>query len=52
MLVHSPVRISAEDRAAHLDRYEQRVLGLMNAPVIQYPKLADYDEAFQLKSAN
>ncbi len=49
-LVHSPVRISAEDRAAHLDRYEQRVLGLMDAPVIRYPKLGDYDEKFQLKS--
>ena len=50
-LVHSPVRISAEDRAAHLERYEQRLLGLMDAPVIRYPKLADYDEKFQLKAA-
>ena len=49
-LVHAAVRIAAEDRAGHLDRYEQRLLGLMDAPVIRYPKLADYDEKFQLNN--
>ena len=49
-LVHSPVRISAEDRSAQLDRYEQRVIHLMTAPVIPYPKLEAYDEKFQLKT--
>jgi NAD(P)H dehydrogenase (quinone) len=49
-LVHSPVRISAEDRAAHLARYRARVLGLATAPVLTYPKLADYDERMVLKA--
>ncbi|MDR3464799.1 MAG: NAD(P)H-dependent oxidoreductase [Xanthobacteraceae bacterium] len=49
-LVHAPVRISAEDRAAHLARYRARVLDLPAAPVISYPKLADYDERMVLKA--
>ena len=49
-LVHSPVRISAEDRANHLARYRARVLGLPTAPVLDYPKLADYDERMVLKA--
>jgi NAD(P)H dehydrogenase (quinone) len=49
-LVHAPMRISAEERAAHLNRYRERVLGLSVAPTIVYPKLADYDEQFVLKS--
>lgn len=49
-LVHAPVRISAEERAAHLERYRARVLGLETAPVIAYPKLADYDERLVLKA--
>ena len=48
-LVHAPVRISAEERAAHLVRYRQRLLSLDGAPTITYPKLADYDERFVLK---
>ncbi|HYM31584.1 MAG TPA: NAD(P)H-dependent oxidoreductase [Candidatus Cybelea sp.] len=48
-LVHAPVRISQEDRVAHLARYRERVLGLASAPTIAYPKLADYDERFVLK---
>jgi NAD(P)H dehydrogenase (quinone) len=48
-LVHAPARISAGDRAAHLDRYRERVLGLASAPTIRYPGLADYDETLVLK---
>lgn len=49
-LVHAPVRISAEERAAHLARYRERVLGLATAPTIVYPKLDDYDSSFVLKT--
>src|SRR5689334_18084968 len=42
-LVHAPVRITAEARAAHLARYRERVLHLETAPTIAYPKLAEYD---------
>jgi NAD(P)H dehydrogenase (quinone) len=49
-LVHGPVRISPEERVAHLARYRQRVLDLGSAPTIAYPRLADYDENYVLKS--
>jgi NAD(P)H dehydrogenase (quinone) len=49
-LVHSPARLSDDDRAAELARYRERVLGLATAPVIAYPKLADYDERMVLKA--
>src|SRR5579864_5360263 len=49
-VVHGPVRISEEERRAHLARYRERVLTLATAPVIDYPKLADYDERYILKS--
>lgn len=49
-LVHAPARISAEERAAHLTRYRDRVLGLATAPTLTYPKLADYDERMVLKA--
>ena len=49
-IVHAPVRIGDDERAVHLDRYRERVLGLGTAPTITYPKLADYDLAFVLKS--
>jgi NAD(P)H dehydrogenase (quinone) len=48
-LVHTPVRISDVERAAHLARYRERVLDLASAPTISYPKLADYDASFVLK---
>jgi NAD(P)H dehydrogenase (quinone) len=48
-LVHAPVRISADERAAHLARYRERVLALGSAPTIPYPGLADYDGEFVLK---
>jgi NAD(P)H dehydrogenase (quinone) len=48
-LVHSPVRISVEERADYLARYRDRVLKLGTAPIIIYPRLADYDERFVLK---
>jgi NAD(P)H dehydrogenase (quinone) len=49
-LVHAPVRISADERAAYLALYRERVFGLASAPTITYPKLADYDAHFVLKS--
>jgi len=49
-LVHAPVRISAEERAAHLRAYEARVLSLDTAPTIAYPGLAEYDERYVLKT--
>jgi len=49
-LVHGPVRISHEERVAHLARYRQRVLDLGSAPTIAYPRLDDYDEHYVLKS--
>jgi NAD(P)H dehydrogenase (quinone) len=49
-LVHAPVRIGAEERAAHLSRYRDRVLGLATAPTISYPRLEDYDSSYVLKA--
>jgi NAD(P)H dehydrogenase (quinone) len=49
-LVYAPVRLGDEERAAHLARYRERVLGLASAPTISYPKLADYDARFVLES--
>lgn len=49
-LVHAPARIGDGDRAAHLARYRERVLGLASAPTITYPKLKDFDETYVLKS--
>src|SRR5690606_19754040 len=48
-LVHAPARISDDARAAHLVRYRERVLNLASAPVIAYPKLAEFDEAYVLR---
>jgi NAD(P)H dehydrogenase (quinone) len=49
-LVHAPVRISAEERATHLERYRERVLNLSTAPTIDYPKLSEYDERLILRT--
>ena len=49
-LVHAPVRINDDERAAYLALYRERVRGLASAPTISYPKLADYDARFVLKS--
>jgi len=38
------------ERAAYLALYRERVLGLASAPTITYPKLADYNAHFVLKS--
>lgn len=48
-LVHAPVRIGAEARAAVLERYCARLLELQTAPTIAYTKLEDYDEQYVLK---
>lgn len=49
-IVHPPARIGDEERAAQLARYRERVLGLSAAPTIAYPRLAEYDEQYVLKS--
>jgi NAD(P)H dehydrogenase (quinone) len=49
-LVHGPARLGAEERAAELDRYRQRVLELATAPILNYPKLDEFDERYVLKS--
>jgi NAD(P)H dehydrogenase (quinone) len=49
-LVHGPVRMSDAEREAELSRYRERVLDLSSAPTLAYPKLADYDERYMLKS--
>lgn len=48
-LVHAPARLDDETRAARLADYRGRVLGLMGAPVMSYPKLDDYDTAYRLR---
>jgi NAD(P)H dehydrogenase (quinone) len=50
LLVHAPMRIGDDERAAYLTLYRERVLGLASTPTITYPKLADYDAHFVLKS--
>lgn len=49
-LVHAPARMSDAERAIYLARYRERVLTLATAPAMTYPKLADYDEKFVLRS--
>ena len=48
-LVHGPARIDDGERAAYLASYRQHVLGVATAPLIAYPRLADYDERYVLK---
>jgi len=43
-------RISTEHRQAYLDKYKQRLLTINETPKISFQSLADYDEAFQLKT--
>jgi NAD(P)H dehydrogenase (quinone) len=45
-------RVSEEQRQHYLETYQQRLLSIDKTPAIAYPALADYDENFQLKSAN
>jgi NAD(P)H dehydrogenase (quinone) len=48
-VVHAPARLSEEERARQLAGYRERLLSLSSAPIIQYPKLEDYDENWVLK---
>jgi NAD(P)H dehydrogenase (quinone) len=50
-LVHAPARMSDEERRRELARYGARVLALDAAPTLAYPKLAEFDERYVLKSA-
>jgi NAD(P)H dehydrogenase (quinone) len=50
-LVYAPARLSQQDREDHLKRYRERMLELISAPTLSFPKLADYDERRILKSA-
>lgn len=49
-LVHAPARIGASERQERLFRYRERVLDLVCAPTIVYPRLADFDDSYVLKS--
>lgn len=49
-IVHAPARMTAEDRAATLARYAERVLDLASVPVLAGPRSADYDERFTLRA--
>ncbi len=48
-LAHAPARITEGERQALLSRYRARVLGLAGAPLIDYPKLSDFDADYVLK---
>jgi NAD(P)H dehydrogenase (quinone) len=48
-LVHAPVRMTGTERAAALERYRERVAGLLTAPTIRYARLADHDERYVLR---
>jgi len=49
-LVYAPARLSQQDREDCLKRYRERVLALASAPILSFPKLADYDERRILKT--
>jgi NAD(P)H dehydrogenase (quinone) len=49
-LVHAPARLTDSERTAHLIRYRDRVRALAKAPVLIYPRLADYDDSYLLRS--
>jgi len=49
-VVHAPARMSSQERAACLDAYRSRLLGLASAPVIPGPDMDDY-EGLVLKPA-
>jgi len=49
-VVHAPVRLDDEARAQRLADYRDRVVCLNDAPVIAYPKLAEYDASYRLKA--
>jgi NAD(P)H dehydrogenase (quinone) len=50
-VVHAPARMTDAERAAEFARYHDRVLRLGAAPTLSYPKLADYDERYLLRSS-
>jgi NAD(P)H dehydrogenase (quinone) len=49
-LVFAPARLDEAARRARLAAYRERVLSLGNAKLIDYPRLADYDESYRLKA--
>jgi NAD(P)H dehydrogenase (quinone) len=49
IVVHAPARKSETEREAELQRYCARVRDLQSAPLLVYPKLADYDERLVLR---
>lgn len=48
-VVYAPARMPEAERNAQLERYRSTVLSLEQAPTIDYPQLADYDEHWVLK---
>ena len=49
-LVYAPARRDEHERAAELNRYRARLLGIGSAPTIAYPRLGDYDERYVLRT--
>lgn len=47
----APSRSGEETRQQYLQQYRQRLLTLDSTPALHFPRLADYDEHFQLKPA-
>jgi NAD(P)H dehydrogenase (quinone) len=49
-VVYGPARMSDEKRAAELQRWRQALLDLDARPVIDYPRVDDYDSTLRLKT--
>jgi NAD(P)H dehydrogenase (quinone) len=48
-LAHAPARLTQDERQALLSGYRERVLGIADAPIIEYQKLDDFDQDYVLK---
>ena len=48
-VVHSPRRLSQQERDAQMQHYRQRIVTLETAPVLRYRTLGDYDDKWVLK---
>ncbi len=51
-VVFGTSQISDERRKEYLEDYKKRLLSIEETPSINYPKLGDFDENFQLKSTS
>jgi NAD(P)H dehydrogenase (quinone) len=48
-VVYGPARLSAQQRAAELQRWRQALLELESRPAIEYPRVEEYDATLRLK---